>query len=731
MVQKEVRKKTKIYSTVAVLFAIVLVSMIYIYGGSPVITGPNGNGPNPTTYPFNQYPLTGGQGSLTADQLAASGMKTFSSIDELKQYISSTTGQNSYYGGPLDSQFFSSKGTLSAERTSGSNVYATSGDSAAYAPSPAATDQSTHSTTNIQVSGVDEADKVKTDGQYIYTSTIKQSPIVYATDVASSTQSASNTIYILKADPKNPQVVSKINLGTDAQPAGLYLSEDGNRLVVLASKYQIYGYGTVSRDSVIATILPYYQADVYTYINVYDVTNKASPVLERNFTASGSYFNSRMIGDFVYAIVSQPAQVYDNKVVLPAVYDGKVGSSVSPTSIYYADTVQPNYYTFTSFFGINILNSTEQPTELTITMGDASAMYVSPDNIYLTYPTWTYGSTGQYTSIYRIAIDGAKLAFQATGNVTGTTINQYSMDESGAYFRIATDSYTMASQSNVYVLNATDLSITGKLEGISPDENLYAARFMGNRCYLVTFKQTDPFFIIDLSNPSAPRIAGELKIPGYSSFLQPYDETHVIGFGMIAQLANGQENQTLKLALFDVSNINNPTQIATYTVQGTYTSSDALYDPKAILFDLQKQLLVIPVSIINYQTTYTLPNGTVTNTYPVLPTVIDKSTGDGSSSSSGYLPIAFSYTNEYWQGAYVFNVNPSAGFTLKGTITHLDTSLFDSNRMLNQTSTYVDTYNNQISRSLYIDNSLYTFSTALVKVNSLSDLTQTGQIKLP
>ena len=478
------------------------------------------------------------------------------------------------------------------------------------------------------MAGVDEADTVKTDGQYIYTTSTTQSstiiPLAYGGASYYNTQSvSSNNVYIIKADSQNPQVISKISLGNDTEPAGLYLSGDGSKLVVLASKYQTFSvdqtYPPASMPMIPSYVmLPGYDANVYTFIYVYDVSNKAAPVLDRNFTVSGSYFNSRMIGDYIYAVVSQPAEVTNNVVPLPAIYNGDSQTIIPATSIYYTDCVQPSYYTFTSFFGINVENSTEQPSNLTITMGDANAMYVSQNNMYLTYPTWT--NNGEYTSIYRVAINGSQLVFQAASNVTGYTINQYSMDENGAYFRIATNSYNKVSQNNLYVLNATDLSTVGKLEGISQDENLYAARFIGDRCYLVTFKQTDPFFIIDLSNPTSPKVAGQLKIPGYSSFLQPYDENHVIGFGMVGTVTADGETQMLKLALFDVSDINNPTQVATYTVQGNYSSSLALNDPKAILFDLQKQLLVIPVSISNYQTTYTLPNGTIYNTYPQLPT---------------------------------------------------------------------------------------------------------------
>ena len=720
MVQKEVAKKTKIYGTVAVLFAIVLVSMIFILGSSPTLN-PSGN--NSGTNPVNQTPGSNNQGTSSNFDLATSGMNTFESLSQLEAYIGNTTGQSyNYYGGPLDSKFF---GTAHNEALSGTSSTGATYNSPS-APVPAvASAGNDYSTTNVQVAGVDEADLVKTDGQYIYAASTSQNQIYALSASSFQTPQISNNVYILKADPKNPQVVSKIILGDDTQPAGLFLSADGNKLVVLASRYSLFNGGNTIMPGAMtfaSPMLPYYQADVYTYIHIYDVSNKANPILTRNFTVSGSYFNSRMIGDYVYAVVSQPAILYNNAIALPAVYNGNSHSDIAPTSIYYTTIIQPSYYSFTSFFGIDILNDTTQPSNLTITMGDASSMYVSQNNIYLTNPTWT--NNDETTSIYRVAIDGAQLTFQAEGNVTGNTINQYSMDENGAYFRIATNSYNTVSMNNLYVLNATDLTVTGKLEGISQDENLYAARFIGDKCYLVTFKQTDPFFIIDLSNPSAPRVAGELKIPGYSSFLQPYDENHVIGFGMVSQIANGMENQTLKLALFDVSNVNNPTQVATYTVQGEYTSSAALYDPKSILFNLQKQLLVIPVSINNYQTTYTLPNGTVT---PNMPTISSPTTGKDVGS---YPYIAMSYSNEYWQGAYVFNLNPNNGFTLKGTITHLDATQFDSNGFLNQTSTYYSTQNNEISRALYIGNTLYTFSNNEVKLNSLTDLVQTAEINL-
>ena len=673
MVQKEVRKKTKIYGTVAVLSAIILVSMIYVLGSAPLI------------FPPNQTP-------------SVSGMKTFSSLEELRNYINNTSQQSySFFGGPLDSQYFGEPTPVPASASFSASTGNTQQAPQIYWTQPS----ESYSTTNIQVAGVDEADTVKTDGQYIYTVSTTQNIGYYFGGYNSET---SNAVYIINADPQNPQVVSKISLGNDTEPAGLFLSQDGSKLVVLASKYETYTYGNGLPGSggVAMPMIVAYQADVYTYINVYDVSNKANPVLTRNFTVSGSYFDSRMIGNDVYAVVSQPATVYNNAVTLPAIYNGNSESAIAPTSVYYTDMVQPSYYTFTSFFGINVLDDAQTPTNLTVMMGGASTMYVSQNNMYVTYPTWTDG--GQFTSIYRVSVNGTQLTFEAQGSVPGYTINQYSMDEYNSYFRIATNWQNETQMNNIYVLNS-NLSIVGKLEGLAQNENLYSVRFMGDRCYLVTFKQTDPFFVIDLSNPQAPKVAGELKIPGYSSYLHPYDENHVIGLGVETNINSGVESNTLKLSLFDVTDTNNPTEIANYTVEGNYTSSTALNDPKAFLFDLQKQLLVIPVSITNYGEIY------LQSTQALPP------------SASGVSPSIIS-TYSYWQGAYVFNLNLSNGFTLKGTVTHLnETSLNDS-------STYYNSQNYWITRSLYIGNTLYTISNAEVKLNSLTDMTQIAQVNL-
>jgi inhibitor of cysteine peptidase len=640
MVQQEVKKKTRIYGTAAVLSAIVLVALIFVFGSTPGLM------------PFANPPTV-------------SGMKTFANEAALRDYlVANTQGVSNYGGGPLDSKYFARSGDL--------------GGIGFLTPAPLATqgaESDSYSTTNIQVAGVDEADIVKNDGSYLY--------------VASNDYSNNqNYVYILKADPQDPRVIARIALENNTYLAGMYISQDSSKLVVIGSQYgMIYlGEPVYAGGNGEISVYQYFENNVKTFVNVYDVSDKVHPVLARNFTLSGSYFNSRMIGDYVYAVVSQPAYVLENVLPLPRVYAGTTVSEIAPSKIYYSDTanysdVANNYFTYTTFIGLNVKDSGQELTNMTVLMGGASTMYVSLSNIYVTYPTWSEG--GEYTSIYRISVNKSALNFEAKGSVAGYILNQYSMDEYNGNFRLATTTWKETTRNAVYVLNS-NLTTVGEvtLESAEVRETIQSVRFMGDKAYVVTFEQKDPFFVLDMSNPTAPRVAGKLEIPGYSSYLHPYDENHVIGLGM--------ENSTVKLSLFDVTNVNAPTEIAKYIVEGDYTYSQALGDPKAFLFDKQKELLVIPISITNY--------GVV-----------------GSTSKDTYISGGF------WQGAYVFKAT-ARGFTLRGGITHAENAT--------SSSYYGIDYNQQVNRALYIGNTLYTVSNAKVKLNSLTNLALIAEVNL-
>jgi len=312
------------------------------------------------------------------------------------------------------------------------------------------------------------------------------------------------------------------------------------------------------------------------------------------------------------------------------------------------------------------------------------------------------------TIIHRIAIDNGKIEYGAKGEVSGYLLNQFSMDENGDYFRVATTTEIWTQRenvmyNNVFVLDKS-MNTVGKLEAIAPDERIYSARFLGDRLYMVTFKRVDPLFVIDLSNPQKPEVLGELKIPGYSDYLHPYDETHIIGVGKDVDESIDADKvhesgavyytaiKGLKLALFDVSDVKNPKEISKYVIGETGTDSEALRDHKAFLFDLKKNLLVLPLTEVKSKPEY--------------------------DSNLGY------YRQRNWQGAYVFSLDLQNGFKLKGTITHND-------GIENQDYYYYGSPN-AVRRSLFMNDVLYTVSDKKIKANDLNNISaEIKEIKLP
>jgi len=292
------------------------------------------------------------------------------------------------------------------------------------------------------------------------------------------------------------------------------------------------------------------------------------------------------------------------------------------------------------------------------------------------------------------------------------------MDEHNGFFRIATTSgnnwmENSQTSNNIYILDDT-LTQISKIENIAPGESIYAARFLGDRAYLVTFVQVDPLFTIDLSDPFNPRILGELKIPGYSEYLHPYDETHIIGIGkevdpsIDADLVHtpGAIYYTailgLKIALFDVSDIEHPVEQAKIVIGDRGTDSPALYDHKAFLFDREKQLLVIPVSL-----------------YEITQEVKDRYV-DSEGAETLYGDFTF-------QGAYVYHLSLEDGFDYQGRITH------QNPEQMQHTEDYYwywGSSSTDITRTLYIGDVLYTISDSMVKMNNLEDLSEIASISL-
>ena len=597
---KEIKKHAQIYGVVAVILAVMLGALCYNFG----------------IYPAEFKPPV---------QSSSGFLNTFSSYEELKNFLTtnSRTQGPFLFLGPLDINLGPVRSMVESSQS-------------AYFTAPGLSSEPTYSTTNIQVAGVDEADIVKTDGEYVYL------------------VSGSN-VFILKAYPAGEaKILSQITFN-DSSFGGIFVSQDSNRLAVLGCKYKFPEF--------------YYQTfiiDVKTFVNVYDISNKSKPVLSTNFTITGSYFNSRVIGDYVYFVVSQPSYVIYDTVILPKVYLNGEKKEIGASEILYSNA-SDNYFLYTTVVALNMQNTTEEPTRRTIMLGGTSSMYVSLNNIYITFPELN----GQKTTIYRIRVENSTINPEAKGEVSGHELNQFSMDEYNKHFRIATTKWVNGTtQNNLYILNM-NLSMVGSLENIAPNEAIDSARFIENRCYLATsIVRRDPFFVIDVENATEPKILGYLKIPGFTRYLHPYDESHIIGVGR-------SENNSVKISLFDVSNVSAPVEVDMYSVGGVWSDTLVLTEHKAFLFDKSKDLLAIPVSIYY--------NG-----------------------------------DKYWQwqGLYVFNITLSRGITLRGNITHQE------NGAIYWDSTY------QVKRALYIENVLYTVSDKKIKMNSLEDLTEIKEIQL-
>ena len=525
-----------------------------------------------------------------------------------------------------------------------------------------------YSETNIQVEGVDEPDIVKTDGRYLYVL-------------------AGNEVVILRAYPGiNAEVVSRIQL--DYHPSGLFVTD--SRLVIIGSEYYYdYYYLWDSRQY-------YHGASVL----VYDISSRSEPNLIQNVTTEGHYLDSRLIGDHVYLTVTHYLWSWynDDDIHLPMITNNGVTRQITPRDIYYwADPASS--YTLTSIISINVEDSTlDQKIYLT----DAGhEMYVSEDYVYLAkhhYIVTVDGSGRNWfpnTVVHKIAISEGRINYVASGIVPGWILNQFSMDEHRGYFRIATTTgqrWGDESKNNVYVMNK-DMETVGKLEGLAPGETIYSARFFGNRCYLVTFKKIDPFFVIDLRNPESPKVLGKLKIPGFSTYLHPYDENHVIGIGKDADdQGSFAWFQGLKMSLFDVTNVYRPKEVAKIDIGDRGTHSEALYDHKAFLFDRSKDLLIIPVQLHEVDE----------SKYPE------------------EIP-SWTYGEFVMQGAFVFKLTIEDGFELRGTISHLGEDQDDPSYYR---------WNSFVRRSLYIEDDLYTVSNTMVKINDMDTIDEIKAIEL-
>ncbi|MGR3762600.1 beta-propeller domain-containing protein [Rossellomorea sp. NS-SX7] len=525
-----------------------------------------------------------------------------------------------------------------------------------------------YSETNNQVHGVDEGDIVKTDGTYMY-------------------QVVNQKLVISQAVPADKMnIVSQVTFEENVQPQHLFLEKD--KVVVIGNSW--------SHEAVEAAekIMPR-PINGSTVAMIYDISNKEKPSLVRKAAVEGHYMTSRKIEGTLYFVSNlYPDYWLADKTpdidLRPRVMDsleGEEAKAVSAGSIkFFPQSPQPN---FTLIAALDI-NNPKAEFNVQTYLGSGNGLYMSKDNLYIAVekikdPTrWEVAST----EVYKFGVKDSHIKYKASGEVPGRILNQFSMDEHEGYFRIATTDGEVwnddkPSSNALYILDE-NMKKTGEVTNLAKGERIYSVRFMGDKAYIVTFKQVDPLFVIDTADPEQPKVLGELKIPGFSTYLHPIDENHLIGFGFDTKIMddgksfNGEPRiirSGMKISLFDITDFHHPKEADTEIIGGTGTHSYLLEDHKALFHEPSRHLYGFPISVYH-----------------------DKE-------GSEYEQV-FDY-----QGALLYEITPEKGIERKAKLAEDDQGQKD----------IYENWEDNIQRLLYINDYVYTLSNSKIDAYSLDD----------
>ncbi|MFO0839268.1 MAG: beta-propeller domain-containing protein [Phycisphaerae bacterium] len=592
-----------------------------------------------------------------------------------------------------------------------SNVAPTAAAGSADTATSGDTSSGSFSGTNLQEAGVDESDVMKSDGTNLYIA-------------------AGGKLRVVRASPREQMSeIGSLSFGDSDNP--VYINEMylyGKNLLILASKFSYYG-----GPEMLAVWPPYYQSAESLLFNV-DVTDPTTPTITQQRSFDGTLSSSRLTNDRLILVISIVPTIPATPLPLPltpiGVEDFAPKSRINDAAVemvpwdHWLRPESPDGYYMTAVMTLDAKDVNNNVGSVAV-MANAGTIYASTEALYLTDSD--YDQNNNYREsvvIHKFKFDSNGAAtYTASGTVPGRLLNQFSLGEYQGNLSVATNvaaTFTLSggtvAVSNggggvvfagvddaasppataqsvvapeppynaVYVVGEKDaeLQVLGKVEGIAPGEQIFAARFMGKRGFLVTFRRVDPLFSLDLSDPTAPKVVGELKIPGYSDYLHPVGDTHLIGVGRSASTNQfgGTVPDKLQLSLFDLTDPANPKTVQQIEIGGSYSSSDVSYTHKAFTFLADRNLLAIPATLMKRV-----------------------SSGD---------PFFPSYDTEF-DGALVFRVDPASGFTALG-------------RIANQTpSTY---YYYSWRRAAFIGDDAYSITDAGVRAASINDFSATSSV---
>lgn len=431
-----------------------------------------------------------------------------------------------------------------------------------------------YSNTNVRQEGVDEADVAKTDGRYLY---VLEDDGDYVSIVDTKT---------------NMKKISEIKAPKDETIEEFYLIEKNKKVVMICSNSSDDDYEDVedvTRSSLIS------KQTEGTQVVTYDVQDKKHPKKVGKVSQSGEYESSRISDGYLYLFSNY--WVPENwKKKYPSTYIPYVdGDLMKAKDICLPEGTKGCMYEIVSSINLKQPDKIADSKAIFSEGGDA---YVSNKNIYYYEEEWTGNGKQEKTLLRKLSYKKGKLAVVAQKTFRGYLNDSFSIDEYDGYLRMVV---TRGKTNAVYVLDQK-LKLTGKITNLAKDERVYSARFLGDTGYFVTYKEMDPLFSVDLSNPKNPKILGRLKIPGFSNYLHFYGEDKLLGIGMDVD-KKGDVTDGVKLSMFDISDKKNVKEEHKYTLKDVY-STDVEWDYKAALIDVEKNIIGFPAGGENRQMYY-------------------------------------------------------------------------------------------------------------------------------
>lgn len=435
----------------------------------------------------------------------------------------------------------------------------------------------------------------------------------------------------------------------------------------------------------------------------YDITNPKNPQLIREVAQEGYLQDIRITNDTLYLIGTMHPnywilQEQGTPDLKPKMYDSAVSKEYKSLPVDKI-SILPNTMdgTYSLITAVGLKNGVKTVANTKGYLGGSSGLYMSQDALYLTTPIYDgnqvvptggiimdriWMPVSNNTQVFKWDVDGTALNFVGTSEVKGSVLNQYSMDEYEGNFRIITTEGNMWDEKNIsrnhlFILDE-NLKEIGAVKNLAPGEKVYSARFMGEKAYVVTFKQVDPLFVIDVANPRKPMVLGELKIPGYSNYLHPLDDTHLIGIGYDTEerfdaytKSNFTVTTNMKMSLFDVTDFNNPKEQSTVKIGGKGSYSDVQYNPKALFRHKDYHYFGFPVVLYEAES-------------------VDEVKYQG-------------------QGAQIYEITAEKGIVLKGNI------------ITKNTNEPYENWEQTVQRVVYVGDALYTIARNEVKSYQLND----------